>query len=301
MAPLVVTGRVQGARRPALAELRSTNAPRPIQGPERGGTAKRPVSAQPRGTSSNPTSLPSGSVRSAQVSSSGQRAVEGSNGAMMEAQQLSNELLRILEERKMLPSPLKVSPHKEVAERASEECPRRPVNTHLANKCPEAAGTTVAVKAKKSLCGKMTPHAPSGPKLSVHARKMIVQGNAGSSRPRTAAPRIEQQAPQRSNPGDDEQRSQIDGVLKKRSSSDLTGLVCKERAALKVEPLRGSRERSFNHVSKENVPSEGAETAFSSTAGPTKSTQIVEAPNATGGKPKTTIADLIARYVTLPL
>jgi hypothetical protein len=219
----------------------------------------------------------------------------------MEDQQLSNELLRILEERKMLPSPLKVSPHKEVAERASEECPRRPVNTHLANKCPEAAGTAIAVKAKKSLSGKMTPHAPSGPKLSVHARKMIVQGNAGASRPRTAAPRIEQQAPQRSNPGDDEQRSQIDGVLKKRTSSDLTGLVCKERAALKVEPLRGSRERSLNRVSKENVPSEGAEAASSSTGGPLKSTQIVEPPNATGGKPKTTIADLIARYVTLPV
>jgi hypothetical protein len=219
---------------------------------------------------------------------------------MMEDQQLSNELLRILEERKMLPSPLKVSPHKEVAERASEECPRRPVNTHSANKCPEAAGTAIAVKAKKSLSGKMTPHAPSGPKLSVHARKMIVQGNAGASRPRTAAPRIEQQAPQRSNPDDEQQRSQIDGVLKKRTSSDLTGLVCKERA-LKVEPLRGSRERSFNRVPKENVPSEGGETASSSSAGAIKSNQIAEAPNATGGKPKTTIADLIARYVTLPL
>jgi hypothetical protein len=210
----------------------------------------------------------------------------GKGGSMED--RLSAELLRLLEERSQgKPSPQKVSPHKEVAERASEECPRRPLTRDKA-----CAAT------KTPAASRITPSAPSEPKVAAHARKTFKAASrpGGSSRPSSAAPRMEQDAPQGA------------GLEASTSySNEGCAAPAKHRAPEPPASSReSSRERSGNGAASASARApKGRERA--------PEAKRTDAPAATPGeraraaegqkvaaRAKATIADLIARFRNAP-
>ena len=340
---LVMAGRAHAPHRRPLGELKSTNAHRASarethQGPaakQRGEVVtktgeRRPVSATPMlqpvisGTSRAFAGGGRCGAQSAKVfADPGAVSIvmEGTQkDGSMDDQRLSAELLRLLEERS-IQSPQKVSPHKEVAERASEDCPRRP----LPRSNPGKTGTARAASASR-----ITPCAPSEPKAGSHARKTVKSAarTGISSRPRTAAPRIEQPAPaQRNSLGGRERRSEQAAALAKRDNLEPTGVVQPDCISSAEPPTRqpqlrevphtttvtaaaaeqvrsgsreGRRERSFNSLasaraSKDGTTAGGDRDSGTAPAGSSARSKD-ESQKATGVKSKSTIADLIARF-----
>ena len=303
-----MAGRAHAPQRRPLGELRSTNAPR--AGPGRlgdGATSKqstRPATAHPsrRGSELPVTGSAmrgqalegrseaagaQGASDSAPAHAERKADARGKGGSMED--RLSAELLRLLEERSQgKPSPQKVSPHKEVAERASEECPRRPLTRDKAG----AATKTPAAS-------RITPSAPSEPKVAAHARKTFKAASrpGGSSRPSSAAPRMEQDAPQGA------------GLeASRRYSNEGCAAPAKHRAP---EPPASSRESS-----RERSGSSGAASASARAPKGRERAPEVKRTDATAATPgerarategqkvaaraKATIADLIARFRNAP-
>jgi hypothetical protein len=294
---------VNATQRRPLGELRSTNAPRAGSGRLGGGAtvkkSTRPATSHPsRRCSELPVTGSAmhgkaiagrsesagagGAAGSVPVHAERKADARGKCGSMED--RLSAELLRLLEERSQgKPSPQKVSPHKEVAERASEECPRRPLTRDKAG----AATKTPAAS-------RITPCAPSEPKVAAHARKTFkaASRSGGSSRPISAAPRMEQDAPQGA------------GLeASTRYSNEGCAAPAKHRAPEQPASSReSSRERSGNGAASasarapkgwERVPE--AKRTDAPAAPPGERARAAEGQKV-AARAKATIADLIARF-----
>jgi len=320
-ASLVMSGRANPPQRRPLAELPRSgpNAPRAVTGGKLGGAAGgagakhavRPATAQPGrrgaellepvlglavrgGAARAPVRAPASHTVEPASEGANERGHGGGTGAggSME-ERLSAELLRLLEERAQgQPSPPKVSPHKEVAVRASEECPRRPL-AHRDAKGGAAKTGASGAATRVPASSRITPCAPSEPKVAAHARKTFkAASRPGSARPSTAAPRMEQQhAPQ----GD------ALGGSKPSGGVGVGAAPAKHRAP---EPPAGSRESSRERSANGAVPAgararrsrERAPEAKRTDAAAAAAGARVASGEQVAGRAKSTIADLIARF-----
>jgi len=316
--------RAGAARKPAANAVgaRATSA-----------ASKRPATAQPTrstGGQQAPTGIAnagdakalvhmpaeSSTIQKQHAMGQGQLTGDGAAGSSAVDQRLSTELLRILEERSLLQSPQKTSPHKEVAERASEDCPRRPLGGISKTRGKQGAGA--ATKAPSA--SRLTPCAPSEPKISSHARKTVKAAtrNGVPSRPQTAAPNIERPVANgiASQGAGDIYRDSTAAAVKHKSS-EPTGAATAHRTPRVGSTSRQqhqnadnagcssrerSRERTFNKPasSQERASKEGASTsgaAAPAAAGNAGSgARFAGGQKAVGTKGRSTIADLIARF-----
>ena len=230
-------------------------------------------------------------------------------------ERLSAELLRILEERSLVQSPQKVSPHKEVAERASEECPRQPLAA-----ASSMSGKHKSGPAKSSLASRLTPCAPTEPKVSSHSRKTVKvaprHASAGvRSRPQTAGPSMARNVTNGTgHDGGEGERDSAAAVPKRKSSEHVIALNThrnlsagppsrEQQQAEKAGPTSSerSRERNFNRPTFSTSARSSKE--WSAHGGQLTSAAEGAAPRSragekgkTGAKGRSTIADLIARF-----
>ena len=289
-----------------------------------GAPGKRPATAQPAraalaGGLLQPLAVP---VRPRGASAHGARGdlvIEGTGAVGKDDSGLSAELMRILEERSLKPQLHHVSPHKEAAERASEQCPRRPVQH-----CTEASSgkiATVAAAAKPGAASRITPCAPREPKASTHARKtyVAVKRTSSSARPRTAAPAVREQTMPRQTGAKGAQSLQaehrVSAMPANRRNSDTE--ECQRNHPASCTAL--SNGSASVHSSKERNPSSSANSLASNdrAAGSVHSSrehiqgQAADSPvmpcahdpelqrpgdRKGGAKSRSTIADLIARF-----
>ena len=289
-----------------------------------GAPGKRPATAQPAraalaGGLLQPLAVP---VRPRGASAHGSRGdlvIEGTGAVGKDDSGLSAELMRILEERSLKPQLHHVSPHKEAAERASEQCPRRPVQH-----CTEASAgkiSTVAAAAKPGAASRITPCAPKEPKASTHARKtyVAVKRTSSSARPRTAAPAVREQTMPR--------HTGAKGSLSLQAEHRVSAMPANRRNS-DTEECHRNHPASCNalsngstsvHSSKERNPSSSANSLASNDCAPGSvhssrehvQGQAADAPVTScahdpelqrpgdrkgGAKSRSTIADLIARF-----
>lgn len=287
-------------KRPATAQPTRSNSGRAVASDRALETeakvSQKPPSEKPLGTSKH---------RMAEQELETNSNVETDDNAI--DQRLSAELLRILEERSLVQSPpQKVSPHKEVAERASEECPRRPLD-----KGPKMAGKHNSGLAKSSGSSRLTPCAPTEPKVSSHSRKTVkATARAGCrSRPQTAAPSMERSVTNGAgHEGGEGNRDSAAAMSKRRSAESVSvanahraqsaGLASRQQQ--QAEKAGPTRERNFNRPtssssgrgSKEEFANGGSVTSAEGTTSQARAAEKVPAFQ----KSRSTIADLIARF-----